>query len=103
MNVHLSTEYFPLIFSSMAESKHYPRFMCIYQVITKLSTYILKSVPSYCFHRFLMIFNKITHTCERNTVEIVKRKYLQDILIEQLSLSTQKNSQERKQIPYGDL
>ena len=47
----------------------------------------IQSVSSYCFHHFLMIFNKNTHTCKRNTIEIDEREYIQDIFIEQLSFS----------------
>ena len=50
-----------------------------------------------------MIFNKNTHTSERNTIEIDEREYIQDIFIEQLSLFTHKISQEQKQFSYGDL
>ena len=50
-----------------------------------------------------MIFKKNTYTCEKNTVEIDKREYIQNIFIEQLSFFTHKSSQEWKQISYGDL
>ena len=47
-----------------------------YETGNPIQTDIIESFPSYCFHHFLMIFNKNTHTCERNTVEIDKREYL---------------------------
>lgn len=44
-----------------------------------------------------MISNKNKHTCERKTVEINrKKKYIQDIFIEQLSFFTLTTSQDQK-------
>lgn len=73
-------------------------------VIFHNSQKLLLSVISHCFHQFLMIyFNKNTPTCERNTIKIDKREKIPDIFFDTLLFFTQKCSQERKQISYGDL
>lgn len=73
-------------------------------VIFHNSQKLLLSVISHCFHQFLMIyFNKNTQTCERNTIKIDKREKIPDIFFDTLLFFTQKCSQERKQISYGDL
>lgn len=57
-----------------------------------------------------VIFKRNTHTCERSVlvvlsipIVIVERDNFKDNFIDTLSTVTQKNSQEGKQIPYGDL
>lgn len=52
---------------------------------------------------YLDIFNENKHTCDRRVIETERRKKLQDNLIHVLSFFTKKNSQEQKQISFGNL
>lgn len=52
--------------------------------------------PKLLFPSHLGDFNKNTHTSERSTIEIDKKKYIADIF------TKFQNSRKRKQIFYGD-
>lgn len=59
--------------------------------------------PKIFMQHIWTIFIRNTHTCERIAIEIAEGNNFQDNFIDILSSFNQKNSQERKQIPYGDL
>lgn len=49
-------------------------------------TVYLYSVPSNCFHHFLVIFNEHKHTCQRSTIQIHKRGKILGLFIDTLSV-----------------